>query len=87
MIHFYDAIVIIGYIYSIDPLNNASKKAIIKKNDNYNSKHVKDEVDKVVYRKDREYDKFLREISKIINKNNDNSFIALSDMHKCNQPI
>ena len=81
MIHFYDANVIIGYIYSIDPLNNASKKAIIKKNDNYYSQHVKDEVDNVVYRKDREYDKFLREISKIINKNNDNSFIALSDMH------
>ena len=68
MIHFYDANVIIGYIYSIDPLNNASKKAIIKKNDNYYSQHVKDEVDNVVYRKSREYDKFLREISKIINK-------------------
>ena len=81
MIHFYDTNVIIGYIYSIDPLNGASKKAIIKKNNNYYSQHVKDEVDKIAFRKDREYDKFLRKISKIINKNSDNSFIALSEIH------
>ena len=37
MIHFYDTNVLIGYIYSIDPLNEASKKAINKKNNKYYS--------------------------------------------------
>lgn len=81
MIYFYDTNAIIGYIYSIDPLNKASKKAIINKNDNYYSQHVKDEVEDVAFRKDREYEKFLRKISKIINKTRDNDFIALSEIH------
>lgn len=81
MIHFYDANVLIGYIYSIDPLNEASKKAINKKNNNYYSEHVKSEVKRVTFRKDREYGKFLRKVSKIINKTGDNEFIDLSEIH------
>ena len=71
----------IGYIYSIDPLNKASKKAISKNNDNYYSEHVKTEVNKVTFRKDREYDKFLRKISNILKNANDNSLIDLSIIH------
>ena len=78
MIHFYDTNVIIGYIYSVDPLNKASKKAITKNNDNYYSEHAKTEVNNVTFRKDREYDKFLRKIFNIIKKTNDNSLIDLS---------
>ena len=81
MIHFYDTNVVIGYIYSIDPLNKASKKAISKSNGNYYSEHVKTEVNKVTFRKDREYDKFLRKISNILKKTNDNSLIDLSRIH------
>ena len=62
MIHFYDTNVVIGYVYSVDPLHEASKKAILEKNDNYYSEHVKSEVKKVAFRKDREYDKFLRKV-------------------------
>ena len=78
LIHFYDTNVIIGYIYSVDPLNKASKKAITKNNDNYYSEHAKTEVNNVTFRKDREYDKFLRKIFNIIKKTNDNSLIDLS---------
>ena len=81
MIHFYDTNVLIGYIYSIDPLNEASKKAIDKKNNNYYSEHVKGEVEGVAFRKDREYAKFLRKVSKIINKTGDNDLIDLSEVH------
>lgn len=81
MIHFYDTNVLIGYIYSIDPLNEASKKAIDKKNNNYYSEHVKCEVEGVAFRKDREYAKFLRKVSKIINKTGDNDLIDLSEVH------
>ena len=81
MIHFYDTNVIIGYIYSIDPLNETSKKAINKKNNNYYSEHVKCEVEGVAFRKDREYGKFLRKVSKIIDKTGDNDFIDLSEIH------
>lgn len=81
MIHFYDTNVLIGYIYSIDPLNEASKKAIDKKNNNYYSEHVKGEVEGVAFRKDREYAKFLRKVSKLINKTGDNDFIDLSEIH------
>lgn len=81
MIHFYDTNVLIGYIYSIDPLNKASKKAIDKNNNNYYSEHVKGEVEGVAFRKDREYAKFLRKVSKIINKTGDNDLIDLSEVH------
>lgn len=81
MINFYDTNVLIGYIYSIDPLNEASKKAINKKNKNYYSEHVKGEVEGVAFRKDREYGKFLRKVSKIIDKTGDNDFIGLSEIH------
>lgn len=81
MIHFYDTNVLIGYIYSIDPLNEVSKKAIDKKNNNYYSEHVKGEVESVAFRKDREYAKFLRKVSKIINKTGDNDLIDLSEVH------
>lgn len=81
MIHFYDTNVLIGYIYSIDPLNEVSKKAIDKKNNNYYSEHVKGEVEGVAFRKDREYAKFLRKVSKIINKTGDNDLIDLSEVH------
>lgn len=81
MNHFFDTNVMIGYIYSIDPLNKPSKKAIIKENTNYYSEHVKIEVKRVARRKDREYDNFLRKISKLISKTDDNSFIDLSEIH------
>lgn len=38
---FLDTNVIIGYIYSLDPLYDASQKAIIDNNTNYYSYHVK----------------------------------------------
>ena len=44
---FLDTNVIIGYIYSLDPLHNASEKAIIKENNNYYSYHVGKEVNLV----------------------------------------
>ena len=81
MIYFFDSNVLIAYIYSLDPLNKAAKKAISKKNNNYYSEHVKEEVDRVSFRKDREYDKFLRKIYIFINKNDDNSFVDLSQIH------
>ena len=81
MIHFYDTNVVIGYVYSVDPLHEASKKAILEKNDNYYSEHVKSEVKKVAFRKDREYDKFLRKVLKVIEKTNDNDLINLSQIH------
>ena len=81
MIHFYDTNVIIAYIYSADPLNRASKKAIIKQNNNYLSEHVKTEVSLVSRRKNREFHVFLQKISKIINKTDDNKLIDLSKIH------
>lgn len=78
---FFDTNVIVGHIYSIDSLNKDSKKVIIKKNINYYSYHVKEEVKKVCRRKNREYDSFLGKVSKIINKSDDNSLIDISKIH------
>lgn len=83
---FLDTNVIIGYIYSLDPLYDASQKAIIDNNTNYYSYHVKKEIKFVCRRKDREYAKFLTELEKIFNKYRDNDFIDLSKIHmKVNQ--
>lgn len=78
---FCDTNVIIGYIYSLDPLNEASKKALIKENINFYSCHVKKEVKDVARRKNREYHVFLQNISDLINDVNDNRFINLSKIH------
>lgn len=81
MYNFFDSNVMIGYIYSLDPLNKVAKKAITKDGVNYYSEHVKSEVNKVVRRKNREYDSFFRRISNLINKSDDNSFVDLSQIH------
>lgn len=78
---FCDTNVIIGYIYSLDPLNEASKKALIKNNCNYYSYHVEKEVNIVARRKNREYHKFLQKIADLINNIDDNTFINLSKIH------
>ena len=59
---FLDTNVIIGYVYSLDPLHTASRKAIIDKNTNYYSFHVNKEIEEVSRRKDREYAKFLTKL-------------------------
>ena len=62
---FLDTNVIIGYIYSLDALHSSSRKAIVRKSNNYYSFHVNQEVICVSRRKDREYSKFLIELGKI----------------------
>ena len=52
---FLDTNVIIGYIYSLDPLHTASQKAIVDENTKYYSFHVNEEIKEVSRRKDREY--------------------------------
>ena len=78
---FLDTNVIIGYIYSLDPLHTASRKAIVVGNTNYYSFHVNEEIKLVSQRKDREYVKFLTKLEDIFNKYCDNDFIDLSDIH------
>lgn len=83
---FLDTNVIIGYIYSLDALHSSSRKAIVRKSNNYYSFHVNQEVICVSRRKDREYSKFLIELGKIFNRYGDNDFIDLSEIHiKVNQ--
>ena len=78
---FLDTNVIIGYIYSLDPLHIASRKAIVDENTNYYSFHVNAEIDGVSRRKDREYAKFLTRLEMIFNKYGDYDFIDLSEIH------
>lgn len=78
---FLDTNVIIGYIYSLDPLHTASQKAIVAENTNYYSFHVNEEIKLVSQRKDREYVKFLIKLEDIFKKYGDNDFIDLSDIH------
>ena len=78
---FLDTNVIIGYIYSIDPLHTASRKAIVDENTNYYSFHVNQEINDVSQRKDREYAKFLTKLEKILNKYGDYDFIDLGDSY------
>ena len=78
---FLDTNVIIGYIYSLDPLHIASRKAIVDENTNYYSFHVNEEIDGVSRRKDREYAKFLTRLEMIFNKYGDYDFIDLSEIH------
>lgn len=78
---FLDTNVIIGYIYSLDPLNTASQKAIVAENTNYYSFHVNEEIKEVSRRKDREYAKFLTKLEKIFNKYGDYDFIDLTEIH------
>ena len=79
---FLDTNVIIGYIYSLDPLYTASRKAIIDENINYYSFHVNKEIKSVSRRKDREYSKFLTNLENIFNKYGDYDFIDLSEIHR-----
>ena len=78
---FLDTNVIIGYIYSLDPLHIASRKAIIDENTNYYSFHVNGEIDDVSRRKDREYAKFITKLEKIFNRYEDYGFIDLAEIH------
>ena len=78
---FLDTNVIIGYIYSLDPLHTASQKAIVDKNANYYSFHVNNEIDDVSKRKDREYAKFLTKLEDIFNKYGDYDLIDLAEIH------
>lgn len=78
---FLDTNVIIGYIYSLDPLNTASQKAIVDENTKYYSFHVNEEIKEVSRRKDREYVKFLTKLEKIFNKYGDYDFIDLAEIH------
>lgn len=79
---FLDTNVIIGYIYSLDPLNTASQKAIVDENTKYYSFHVNEEIKCVSRRKDREYAKLLTKLEKIFNKYGDHVFIDLSEIHR-----
>jgi len=74
---FLDTNVIIGYIYSLDPLHTASQKAIVDENTKYYSFHVNEEIKEVSRRKDREYVKFLTKLEKIFDKYGDYDFIWL----------
>ena len=78
---FLDTNVIIGYIYSLDPLHTASQKAIVDENTKYYSFHVNEEIKEVSRRKDREYVKFLTELEKMFNKYGDYDFIDLAEIH------
>ncbi|MBQ2654379.1 MAG: hypothetical protein IJN03_02295 [Bacilli bacterium] len=78
---FLDTNVIIGYIYSLDPLHAASRKAIVDENTKYYSFHVNEEIKDVFKRKDREYAKFLTKLEKIFNKYGDSDFIDLAEIH------
>ena len=73
--------VIIGYIYSLDPLHTASQKAIVDENTKYYSFHVNEEIKEVSRRKDREYVKFLTKLEKIFDKYGDYDFIDLAEIH------
>ena len=79
---FLDTNVIIGYIYSLDPLHSVSQKAIIDENTNYYSFHVNEEINNVSRRKDRDYVKFLTKLEDIFNKYGDNDFINLYEIHR-----
>ena len=79
---FLDTNVIIGYIYSLDPLHTASQKAIIDENTNYYSFHVNKEIIDVSRRKDRDYNKFLTKLEDIFNKYGDYDFIDLYEIHR-----
>ena len=78
---FLDTNVIIGYIYSLDPLHTASRKAIVDENTKYYSFHVNEEIKSVSQRKDREYAKFLTKLEKIFNKYGDYDLIDLAEIH------
>ena len=78
---FLDTNVIIGYIYSLDPLHTASQKAIVDENTKYYSFHVNEEIKCVSRRKDREYVKFLTKLEKIFNKYGDYDLIDLAEIH------
>ena len=78
---FLDTNVIIGYIYSLDPLHTASQKAIVDENTKYYSFHVNEEIKEVSRRKDREYVKFLTKLEKIFDKYGDYDFIDLAEIH------
>lgn len=78
---FLDTNVIICYIYSLDPLHTASRKAIVDENTNYYSFHVNGEINDVSRRKDREYAKFLTKLEKIFNNYEDYDFIDLAEIH------
>ena len=78
---FLDTNVIIGYIYSLDPLHTYSRKAIVDKNTNYYSFHVNEEINMVSRRKDREYTKFLTKLEKTFNNYGDYDFIDLAEIH------
>ena len=79
---FLDTNVIIGYIYSLDPLHKASQKAIIDQNTNYYSFHVNKEIVDVSRRKDRDYVKFLTKLEDIFNKYGDYDIIDLYEIHR-----
>ena len=78
---FLDTNVIIGYIYSLDPLHTAYQKAIVDENTKYYSFHVNEEIKEVSRRKDREYVKFLTKLEKIFDKYGDYDFIDLAEIH------
>ena len=73
---FLDINLIISYIYSLDPLHTASRKAIFDKNAKYYSFHVNE----VSIRKCRQYTKFLTKLEKIFDKYGDYDFIDLDKL-------
>lgn len=72
---FLDTNVIIGKIFSLDPLHKASNRINLDKNTLYYSFHVKKEVQTVFYRKNQSYLKFLKNLYMHIEKYSDSSII------------
>ena len=78
---FLDNNVIIGFLYKLDSLNPHSEH-IINSNDNfYYSYHVKQEMEKVIVRKNDEYDKFFLLLKSKLKKQKDGEFISQSSFH------
>ena len=78
---FLDNNVIIGFLYKLDSLNPHSEH-IINSNDNfYYSYHVKQEMEKVIVRKNDEYDKFFLLLKSKLKKHDDGEFISQSSFH------
>lgn len=73
---FLDTNVIIGFIFSLDPLNKVSNKLNLNKNVLYYSFHVKKEVNKIFNVKNYSYLQFLTKIEKEIDKYPDSNIIS-----------
>lgn len=79
---FLDSNVVLGYIFSIDPLFEQSRKYIFNSKTNYYSNNVKNEVNTVFSRKSFEFTNFLIKLNRIMDEFDDVSFMSIVEFHR-----